>query len=71
VNLRGAEWLERAIETAIGEAVEQRIPIQIPDLQEDLNSPVLDFLPVPIRAGAKLFVVGDVRIQSTLFPERL
>ena len=35
-------------ETAIGEAVEQRTPVQIPDIQDDPNSPVLDII---VRAG--------------------
>jgi hypothetical protein len=31
-------------ETAIGQAVEQRIPIQIPDIRDDPNSAVLDII---------------------------
>jgi two-component system, NtrC family, sensor kinase len=41
-------------ETAIGEAVEQRIPIQIPDIQEDPNSPVLDII---VRAGFRALLI--------------
>jgi signal transduction histidine kinase len=41
-------------ETAIGEAVEQRIPIQIPDIKEDPNSPVLDVI---VRAGFRALLI--------------
>jgi two-component system NtrC family sensor kinase len=41
-------------ETAIGEAVEQRIPIQIPDIQDDPNSAVLD---VVVRAGFRALLI--------------
>ena len=52
-----AEIKDRRIqlgETAIGEAVEQRIPLQIPDIQEDLNSPVLDII---VRAGFRALLI--------------
>jgi GAF domain-containing protein len=41
-------------ETAIGEAVEQRLPMQIPDLQGDPNSPVLDVI---VRAGFRALLI--------------
>ena len=41
-------------ETAIGEAVERRIPIQIADVQEDPNSPVLDII---VRAGFRALLI--------------
>jgi len=41
-------------ETAIGEAVEQRIPIQIPDVKDDPNSPVLDVI---VRAGFRSLLI--------------
>jgi two-component system, NtrC family, sensor kinase len=41
-------------ETAIGEAAEQRISIQIPDIQEDPNSPVLDVI---VRAGFRALLI--------------
>ena len=41
-------------ETAIGEAVEQRVPIQIPDIQDDPNSPVLDVI---VRAGFRSLLI--------------
>jgi two-component system, NtrC family, sensor kinase len=40
-------------ETAIGEAVQQRMPIQIPDVQED-HSPVLDVI---VRAGFRALLI--------------
>jgi GAF domain-containing protein len=52
-----AEIKDRRIqlgETAIGEAVEQRIPLQIPDIQEDLDSPVLDII---VRAGFRALLI--------------
>jgi two-component system, NtrC family, sensor kinase len=41
-------------ETAIGQSVEQRIPIQIPDIQGDPNAPVLDVI---IRAGFRALLI--------------
>src|SRR5205823_9212905 len=41
-------------ETAIGKAVEQRIPIQIPDIQDDPNSAVLDII---VRAGFRALLI--------------
>jgi two-component system, NtrC family, sensor kinase len=41
-------------ETAIGEAVERRIPIQIPDIQNDPNSSVLDVI---VRAGFRALLI--------------
>jgi two-component system, NtrC family, sensor kinase len=41
-------------ETAISEAVEQRIPIQIPDVQDDPNSSVLDII---VRAGFRALLI--------------
>ena len=41
-------------ETAIGEAVEQRISIQIPDIQDDPNTPVLDII---VRAGFRALLI--------------
>ena len=41
-------------ETAIGQAVEQRIPIQIPDIQDDPNSAVLDII---VRAGFRALLI--------------
>jgi two-component system, NtrC family, sensor kinase len=41
-------------ETAIGEAVERRIPIQIPDIQNDPNSSVLDVI---VRAGFRSLLI--------------
>ena len=40
--------------TAIGQAVEQRIPIQVPDIQDDPASPVLDVI---IRAGFRALLI--------------
>ena len=40
-------------ETAIGKAAEQRVPIQIPDIQNDASSLVLD---VVVRAGFRAFL---------------
>src|SRR5882757_5118132 len=41
-------------ETVVGEAVEQRIPIQIPDIHDDPNSPVLDII---VRAGFRALLI--------------
>src|SRR5882762_2721530 len=41
-------------ETVVGKAVEQRIPIQIPDIHNDLNSPVLDII---VRAGFRALLI--------------
>jgi two-component system NtrC family sensor kinase len=41
-------------ETAIGEAVEKRIPIQIPDIRDDPNSGVLDII---VRAGFRALLI--------------
>jgi two-component system, NtrC family, sensor kinase len=41
-------------ETAIGDAVERRIPIQIPDIQNDPNSSVLDVI---VRAGFRSLLI--------------
>jgi GAF domain-containing protein len=41
-------------ETAIGKAVEQRTPIQIPDVQGDPNTPVLDVI---VRAGFRALLI--------------
>jgi two-component system NtrC family sensor kinase len=41
-------------ETAIGQAVAQRIPIQIPDIQNDPNSTVLDVI---VRAGFRSLLI--------------
>jgi len=41
-------------ETAIGEAVQQRMPIQIPDVREDLISSVLDII---VRAGFRALLI--------------
>jgi GAF domain-containing protein len=50
--------------TAIGEAAEQRIPIQIPDIQDDPNSPVLDVI---VRAGFRaLLIVPLLGADSTV-----
>jgi GAF domain-containing protein len=52
-----AEIKDRRIhigETAIGEAVEQRISIQIPDIQNDPNTPVLDVI---VRAGFRALLI--------------
>ena len=52
-----AEIKDRLIhigETAIGEAVEQRMPIQIPDVQDDPKSPVLDVI---VRAGFRALLI--------------
>jgi two-component system, NtrC family, sensor kinase len=52
-----AEIKDRLIhigETAIGQAAEQRMPIQIPDIQDDPNSPVLGVI---VRAGFRALLV--------------
>jgi signal transduction histidine kinase len=46
--------LIRVGETAIGEAVEQRLPIQIPDVMDDPNSPVLDVI---VGAGFRSLLI--------------
>jgi GAF domain-containing protein len=58
-------------DTVIGQAAQQRIPIQIPDIQNDPNLPVLDII---VRAGfrALLFVplLGADRIVGALVVRR-
>ena len=59
-------------ETAIGEAVEQRIPIQIPDVQKDPSSLVLDVI---VRAGFRALLIvpllgPDVSSVRWWFAER-
>ena len=58
-------------ETAIGEAVERRIPIQIPDVQNDPSSIVLDVI---IRAGFRALLIvpllGAARIVGALVVRR-
>src|SRR6266446_304498 len=41
-------------DTAIGKAAQQRIPIQIPDIQDDPNSPVFDVI---VRAGFRALLI--------------
>ena len=57
--------------TAIGQAVEQRIPIQIPDIQDDPASPVLDVI---IRAGFRALLIvpllGNDRTVGALVVRR-
>src|SRR5206468_6582153 len=51
-------------DTAIGKAAQQRIPIQIPDIQDDPNSPVLDVI---VRAGFRaLLIVPLLGIDRTV-----
>jgi signal transduction protein with GAF and PtsI domain len=44
----------RRSETAIGKAVEQRMPVQIPDVQDDSKSSVLDVI---VRAGFRALLI--------------
>jgi signal transduction histidine kinase len=41
-------------DTVVGKAVQQRMPIQIPDVQDDPNSPVLDVI---VRAGFRALLI--------------
>jgi two-component system, NtrC family, sensor kinase len=41
-------------DTVVGEAVQRRIPIQIPDIQDDSNLPVLDVI---VRAGFRALLI--------------
>ena len=58
-------------ETAIGEAVERRVPIQIPDVQNDPSSLVLDVI---VRAGFRALLIvpllGATRIVGALVVRR-
>ena len=58
-------------ETAIGQAAEQRLPVQIADLQNDPSSPVLDVI---VRAGFRALLVvpllGADRIVGALVVRR-
>src|SRR5205814_10029715 len=69
-----AEIRDRRIrigETAIGQAAAQRMPIQIPDVQADPHSPVLDVI---VRAGFRALLVvplvGADRIVGALVVRR-
>ena len=58
-------------ETAIGQAAEQRMPVQIADIQNDPSSPVLDVI---VRAGFRALLVvpllGPDRIVGALVVRR-
>ena len=58
-------------ETGIGEAVERRVPIQIPDVQNDPSSLVLDLI---VRAGFRALLIlpllGATRIVGALVVRR-
>ena len=58
-------------ETAIGKAAEQRVPVQIADIQNDPSSPVLDVI---VRAGFRALLVvpllGADRIVGALVVRR-
>jgi len=69
-----AEIKDRRIrigETAIGQAAAQRMPVQIPDVQADPSSPVLDVI---VRAGFRALLVvplvGADRIVGALVVRR-
>src|SRR5260221_4114777 len=58
-------------DTGIGQAAQQRIPIQIPDIQDDPNSPVFDVI---VRAGFRALLIvpllGADRIVGALVVRR-
>ena len=58
-------------DTMIGEAVQRRLPIQIPDIQDDSNLPVIDVI---VRAGFRALLIvpllGGDRIVGALVVRR-